>query len=60
MRKKYNINVPKNVYIKHNKLVVTKKKTKTKADEEHNRRRCLRYNNDNSYRQNELQRMKDV
>ena len=60
MRKKYNINVPKNVYIKHNKLVVTKKRTKTKADEEHNQRRCLRYNNDNSYRQNELQRMKDV
>ena len=60
MMKKNNINVPKNVYIKHNKLVVTKKRTKTKADEEHNRRRCLRYNNDNIYRQNELQRMKDV
>ena len=60
MRNKYNINVPKNVYIKHDKLGVAKKRTKTKADEVHNRRRWVRYNNDHSYRQNELKRMKDV
>ena len=57
---KCNNNVPKHVYISHIKVGITKNWTKTKADEEHNRRRRERYNNDNSYRQHELQRMKDV